>query len=72
MSAPLDTKGMSRRRLLRHTAWFGAAVVLTVTSGEVISHLGGSPTAAAGAQDPHALRFVQISDSHLGFHGPAN
>jgi Icc protein len=65
--------GMSRRQLLRHTAWFGAAVVLTVTSGEVISHLGGTPAAAtAAAQDPHALRFVQISDSHLGFHGPAN
>jgi predicted MPP superfamily phosphohydrolase len=64
---------MSRRQLLRHTAWFGAAVVLTVTSGEVISHLGTPPAAAAAvAQDPHALRFVQISDSHLGFHGPAN
>ena len=35
--------GMSRRQLLRHTAWFGAAVVLTVTSGEVISHLGTPP-----------------------------
>jgi hypothetical protein len=64
---------MSRRQLLRHTAWFGAAVVLTVTGGEVISHLGNPPAAAtAAAQDPHALRFVQISDSHLGFHGPAN
>ncbi|MGH3782356.1 MAG: metallophosphoesterase family protein [Pseudonocardiaceae bacterium] len=65
--------GMSRRQLLRHTAWFGAAVVLTVTGGEVISHIGGTPVqAAAIAQDPKALRFVQISDSHLGFHGPAN
>ena len=41
--------GMSRRQLLRHTAWFGAAVVLTVTGGEVISHLGTSPTAAPAA-----------------------
>ena len=66
--------GMSRRQLLRHTAWFGAAVVLTVTGGEVISHLGTSPTAApaAVATDPNALRFVQVSDSHLGFTGPAN
>ncbi|MBV8541048.1 MAG: metallophosphoesterase [Pseudonocardiales bacterium] len=63
---------MSRRQLLRHTAWFGAAVVLTVTGGEVISHIGGTPTATAIAQDPHALRFVQISDSHLGFTGSAN
>jgi hypothetical protein len=63
--------GMSRRQLLRHTAWFGAAVVLTVTGGEVISNRGGTP-AAAVTEDPHALRFVQISDSHLGFQGPAN
>src|SRR5947209_5716194 len=66
------TAGMSRRQLMRQTAWFGAAVVLTVTGGGVISHLGGTPAAAAATQDPHALRFVQISDSHLGFHGPAN
>jgi 3',5'-cyclic AMP phosphodiesterase CpdA len=63
---------MSRRQLLRHTAWFGAAVVLTVTGGEVISHIGGTPAPAVAAQDLRALRFVQISDSHLGFHGPAN
>ncbi|MEO7195386.1 MAG: metallophosphoesterase [Pseudonocardiaceae bacterium] len=65
-------EGMNRRQLLRHTAWFGAAVALTVTAGEVISHIGGTPAAAALAQDPHALRFVQLSDSHLGFTGSAN
>jgi 3',5'-cyclic AMP phosphodiesterase CpdA len=62
---------MSRRQLLRHGAWFGGAVVLTVAGGEVISHIGGAP-ATASAQDPNALRFVQLSDSHIGFHGPAN
>jgi len=62
--------GMSRRQLLRHGAWFGGAVVLTVVGGEVISHVGGA--AAAAADDPNALRFVQLSDSHIGFHGPAN
>src|SRR6476660_4567621 len=77
MTTPSDNEGgpagMSRRHLLRHTAWFGAAVVLTVTSGEVISHLGTPPaTATAAAQDPHASRFAQLSDSHVGFHGPAN
>jgi len=64
--------GMSRRALLRHTAWFGSAVVLTVSGGEVSSYLAGTPAAAALAQDPNALRFAQISDSHLGFTGPAN
>jgi 3',5'-cyclic AMP phosphodiesterase CpdA len=61
---------MSRRKLLRHTAWFGSAVVLTVAGGEVISHIAGS--APPPPADPHALRFVQISDSHLGFTGAAN
>jgi 3',5'-cyclic AMP phosphodiesterase CpdA len=64
--------GMTRRQLLRHGAWFGAAVALTVTGGEVISHVAGSPGAGEVADDPHALRFVQVSDSHLGFTGPAN
>jgi Calcineurin-like phosphoesterase len=67
----MSPDGMSRRQLLRHGAWFGSAVVLTVAGGEVISHIAGTP-APAVAQDPTALRFVQISDSHLGFTGSAN
>ena len=63
--------GMTRRQLLRHTAWFGSAVVLTVVGGEVISHVGDA-AATAAADDANALRFVQISDSHIGFTGPAN
>jgi len=75
VSSPDDAPatGMSRRQLLRHTAWFGAAVVLTVTGGEVISHLSDHPAAAGPLPaDPNTLRFVQISDSHLGFQGTAN
>jgi 3',5'-cyclic AMP phosphodiesterase CpdA len=63
---------MTRRQLIRHTAWFGAAVVLTVTGGEVISQVAGADTPAAAATEPGALRFIQISDSHLGFKGTAN
>ncbi|WP_329046028.1 metallophosphoesterase [Amycolatopsis sp. NBC_01488] len=63
--------GMTRRQLLRHTAWFGAAVVLTVSGGEVLSRIA-APGAAVAGDDPNALRFVQVSDSHLGFTGPAN
>ncbi len=55
---------------MRHGAWFGAAVVLTVAGGEVISHVAGSSGAAQPAKP--ALRFAQISDSHIGFKGPAN
>jgi len=66
-------EGMTRRQLMRHTAWFGAAVVLTVTGGEVISQIARSDEQPAAFQkDPNALRFLQISDSHLGFKGTAN
>lgn len=71
-------QGMTRRQLARHAGWFGAAVVLTISGGEVISHIAtdrdstSSATAATPPTDPTALRFVQISDSHIGFMGPAN
>ena len=65
-------QGMARRQLLRHAGWFGSAVVLTVTGGEVISHVAHDKDSAAAADDANALRFVQISDSHIGFTGPAN
>src|SRR5439155_6780665 len=67
---PHGPGGMSRRQLLRHSAWFGSAVVLAVAGGEVISHIAGAKPAAA--PDTTALRFVQISDSHLGFKAAAN
>ena len=70
MSAEHDPEGMTRRQLIRHSAWFGAAVVLTVAGGEVISHVAGSAGAAQPAKP--AMRFAQISDSHIGFKGPAN
>ncbi|BBY07289.1 metallophosphoesterase family protein [Mycobacterium noviomagense] len=66
-----DPQPMSRRQLIRHTAWFGAAVGLAVVGGEVISHVAGS----AGAQRTQArptVRFAQVSDSHIGFSGTAN
>ncbi|HEY6575989.1 MAG TPA: metallophosphoesterase [Mycobacterium sp.] len=70
MNTENDPAGMTRRQLIRHSAWFGAAVVLTVAGGEVISHVAGSSGAAQQATP--ALRFAQISDSHIGFNGPAN
>ena len=69
-----EKHGMTRRQLARHTAWFGSAVVLAVTGGEVISHVAHDRDSAASAvaSSTTALRFVQISDSHIGFTGPAN
>ncbi|WP_040749282.1 metallophosphoesterase family protein [Nocardia transvalensis] len=60
---------MTRRQLMRHSAWFGAAVGLAVVGGEVVSHVAG--TADAAPERP-TLRFAQISDSHIGFQGTAN
>jgi len=71
MSTGRDPQGMTRRQLMVHSAWFGAAVVLTVAGGEVISHVAGSAGAAQTQARP-TLRFAQISDSHIGFTGTAN
>jgi len=71
MSDDRDPDGMTRRQLMRHSAWFGAAVVLTVAGGEVISHIAGAASNAPMAKRPD-LRFVQLSDSHIGFKGTAN
>ncbi|MBW0011555.1 metallophosphoesterase [Mycobacterium sp.] len=62
---------MSRRQLIRHTAWFGAAVGFAVVGGEVISHVAGSAAAERSNARP-TLRFAQVSDSHIGFSGAPN
>lgn len=64
-----DSHTMSRRQLIRHGAWFGAAVGLAVVGGEVISHVATGSTADVSGP---TVRFAQISDSHIGFRGPAN
>ena len=60
----------SRRSLLRCMAWAGAGTLWTV--------VGGVPTPfrlatnEAQAAPASGFAFVQISDSHIGFHGDAN
>jgi len=53
-------------------AWVGTGAVWTLSGGV----LRGSPLGQVGAplisHDAHPLRFVQISDSHIGFDKPAN
>jgi 3',5'-cyclic AMP phosphodiesterase CpdA len=62
---------MNRRQLIRHSAWFGAAVGLAVVGDEVISHVAGTAEAKHVQARP-TLRFAQVSDSHIGFSGKAN
>ena len=64
-----------RRNFLKCMAWVGTGAVWTLSGG----HLKGSPLGqAAGtpmpmmSQGAGGLRFVQISDSHIGFNKPAN
>ena len=60
---------ISRRSALGCAAWIGAGVVWTVSGGIPHSALIGTAEAATDT----ALRFVQISDCHIGFkHDPNN
>ena len=62
---------MNRRGLLKCMAWTGTGVVWTLSGGvpRTLGLIGG----AAAAEAPQgALTFVQISDSHIGFHLPPN
>src|SRR6187455_2155377 len=62
-----------RRRFLKCMAWVGTGAVWTMAGGilrarpleQAMAH--GAMASAAGG-----LRFVQISDSHIGFDKPAN
>jgi 3',5'-cyclic-AMP phosphodiesterase len=60
-----------RRKMLGClAAWSGAAVVWTVTGG--VPRALGATTSGTRAADRNALTFVQISDTHIGFHKEAN
>ncbi|MGH7210356.1 MAG: metallophosphoesterase family protein, partial [Acetobacteraceae bacterium] len=63
-----DRNGVGRRRALECMAWAGGGVLWTVVGGVPRSALlGGGAQAAEGG-----LSFVQVSDSHIGFHNPPN
>lgn len=64
-----DTQCGGRRDVLRCMLWAGTGIVWTVAGGVPRGTLFG---AAAAAAPDGALRFVQISDSHIGFAKPPN
>jgi 3',5'-cyclic AMP phosphodiesterase CpdA len=53
---------MKRQDFLAHVGWTGAGIAFTLTAGGVVR----------AASMPDGPYFVQISDSHIGFHQPAN
>src|SRR5207342_3052765 len=65
---------MDRRGFLECMAWVGTGAVWTMSSGVLkgmpLGQTGKMPMAPSGGKGD--LRFVQISDSHIGFDKPAN
>jgi 3',5'-cyclic AMP phosphodiesterase CpdA len=63
-----DADGVDRRGFLRCMTWAGTGVVWTLAGGVPTSSLLGQ----TGGSKGKGFRFVQISDSHIGFNKPAN
>jgi len=68
--------GIDRRGFLTCLAWAGTGVIWTLTGGRVTSttlaDASRSPQAASAMKANADFSFVQISDSHIGFHQAAN
>src|SRR4029453_13652780 len=68
-----DDRDLDRRNFLKCMAWVGTGAVWTLSGGILKGFpLGQSPRAPMMSHGDGALRFVQISDSHIGFDKPAN
>lgn len=69
-----DDKQLDRRHFLKCMAWVGTGAVWTMSSGVLKgSPLGHMDHAMMQAHASNGgLRFVQISDTHIGFDKPAN
>jgi 3',5'-cyclic AMP phosphodiesterase CpdA len=68
----MDDPTTTRRGALRCMAWAGAGLLWTVAGGVPIARLIGDAEAAQAAPTTGGLRFLQISDSHIGFKHPPN
>jgi 3',5'-cyclic-AMP phosphodiesterase len=69
-----DELGLDRRGFLQCMAWAGTGAMWTLTSGVLKGvPIEQAPRGTMGhGIDGGGLRFVQISDSHIGFDKPAN
>lgn len=61
---------IDRRGFLECMAWAGTGVLFTVSAGILGSRM--LSTTASAAESAATFNFVQISDSHIGFHKAAN
>jgi 3',5'-cyclic-AMP phosphodiesterase len=71
MEDSMSQRELDRRHFLKCMAWVGTGAVWTMSGGVLkaspLGHLHGAEMVARDA-----LKFVQISDSHIGFDKPAN
>ncbi len=68
-----EDKELDRRQFLQCMAWVGTGAMWTLSSGILKgSAIGQAKSAAMMSHGAGGLRFVQISDSHIGFDKPAN
>ena len=63
---------LDRRGFLKCMAWAGTGVLYSVSGGILSSRMLSPSADAAEAAAAGSFNFVQISDSHIGFHKPAN
>jgi 3',5'-cyclic AMP phosphodiesterase CpdA len=66
-----DARGLDRRGFLQCMAWTGTGLVWSVVGGVPGSRALG-PGRAQAEEAAGGWSFVQISDTHIGFKGPAN
>jgi plastocyanin len=68
-----DENDIDRRHFLKCMAWVGTGAVWSLSGGVLNgSPLGKMPGTPMMSHAGDALRFVQISDTHIGFDKPAN
>ena len=72
MAGTDDKRDLDRRHFLRCMAWVGTGAVWTMAGGVLKGAPLGQMGHGPGMQMGGGLRFVQISDSHIGFDKPAN
>lgn len=61
---------MKRRKFMNHVGWTGLGILWTVGANGLLNSCKIGDTKAQSNSD--SLLFVQISDTHMGFHQPAN
>lgn len=70
---PCGARAATRRGVLQCMAWAGTGLLWTMAGGvPVASVLSASAHAAGMAKDTGGFRFIQISDTHIGFNKDAN